>query len=68
MQLELNYHHQIKRKNDKKISIFSKKGIGEVTLKKLINFFGSFDAIEKASFKDIKEVTNIKIAKILKDN
>ena len=64
----INYHRKIKRDSDKKISLLSKKGIGEATIKKLVNFFGSFEEIKKASFEDIKDVTNIKIAKILKDN
>ncbi len=64
----ISYHRKLKRENDKKISLLSKKGIGEATIKKLINFFGTFEEIEKSSFEDIKDVTNIKIAKILKDN
>jgi excinuclease ABC subunit C len=43
-----------------------KKGIGEATIKRLLNVFGTFEAIETATFDDIKRATNIKVAKILK--
>jgi len=62
----ITYHKNLKRKEDKASSLLQKKGIGEATLKKLINYFGTFDAIERASFDEISSVTNIKVAGILK--
>ena len=41
------------------ISLLNKKGIGKATVKKLIDYFGTFEAIEKASKEEIeKEFTN----------
>jgi excinuclease ABC subunit C len=62
----ISYHQSKKRKEDLKISLLEKKGIGKATLSKLINYFGSFDNIQKANYSDIKSVTNRKIADILK--
>ncbi len=60
------YHQKSKRKEDTQISLLNQKGIGRATVKKLIDYFGSFEAIEKASFEEIQSVTNQKIATILK--
>jgi len=37
-------------------------------VKKLINYFGTFEAIESASREDIEKITNKKISNIMKDN
>lgn len=62
----ITYHKNLKRKEDKSSALLQKKGIGEATVKKLISYFGTFEAIEHASFDEICSVTNIKIATILK--
>jgi excinuclease ABC subunit C len=62
----ITYHQNKKRKQDTQISLLKKKGIGVATVSKLINYFGSFDKIQKASYDEIKSVTNKKIADILK--
>jgi len=64
----ITYHQNRKRKDDKQISLLNKKGIGEATVKKLIDYFGTFEAIKNASADEIQRVTNRKIAHILKDN
>ncbi len=64
----ITYHQNKKRKEDIKISLLDKKGIGKATLQKLIDYFGTFDAIEKASIEELSRVTNSKIAKIIKSN
>lgn len=64
----ITYHQNKKRKEDTQISLLTQKGIGKATLKKLIDYFGTFEAIELASFKDIEKVTNNKIANIIKNN
>lgn len=33
----------------KQIALLKEKGIGEASVKKLLDYFGSFEAIEKAS-------------------
>ena len=64
----ITYHQNKKRKEDTQISLLTQKGIGKATLKKLIDYFGTFEAIKLASFKDIEKVTNNKIANIIKNN
>jgi len=64
----ITYHQNKKRKEDTQISLLNKKGIGKATVKKLIDYFGTFEAIESASREDIERVTNKKISNIIKDN
>jgi len=64
----ITYHQNKKRKEDTQISLLNKKGIGKATVKKLIDYFGTFEAIENASKEDIEKVTNKKISNIIKDN
>ena len=63
----ITYHQNKKRKDDTQISLLNKKGIGKATVKKLIDYFGTFEAIEKASAEDIAQVTNKKISSIIKN-
>lgn len=63
----ITYHQKKKRKEDKQISLLHKKGIGPATVKKLLNYFGTFEAISVASAEDITKVTNKKISSIIKD-
>ena len=56
------------RKEDTQVSLLNKKGIGKATVKKLIDYFGTFDAINNASHDDITKVTNKKISTIIKNN
>ena len=62
----ITYHQNKKRKEDTQISLLNKKGIGKATVAKLIQYFGTFEAIESASFEEIAKVSNQKIASILK--
>ncbi len=64
----ITYHQNKKRKEDTQVSLLNKKGIGKATVKKLIDYFGTFEAIESASREDIERVTNKKISNIIKDN
>lgn len=63
----ITYHQNKKRKEDTQISLLKKKGIGKATVKKLIDYFGTFEAIEHASHEDIAKVTNKKISDIIKN-
>ena len=63
----ITYHQNKKRKEDTQVSLLNKKGIGKATVKKLLDYFGTFDAIEKASVKELEKVTNKKIASIIKE-
>ncbi len=64
----ITYHQNKKRKEDTQVSLLNKKGIGKATIKKLIDYFGTFEAIENASQEDITRVTNKKISNIIKNN
>jgi len=61
------YHKKKKRKEDTEISLLQKKGIGQATVTKLIKYFGTFEAIESASLENLENVTNKKIAQIIKN-
>ncbi len=63
----ITYHQNKKRKDDTQISLLNKKGIGKATVKKLIDYFGTFEAIENASYEDLEKVTNKKISNIIKN-
>ena len=62
----ITYHQNKKRKEDTQISLLNKKGIGKATVAKLIQYFGTFEAIEAASSTEIEKITNKKIANLLK--
>ena len=64
----ISYHQKRKREDDRAISLLNRKGIGEATVKKLINYFGSFNNIYSASQKEISNIVGDKIAIIIKDN
>ncbi len=61
------YHQNQKRKADTQNSLLQKKGIGPATVKKLLNYFGTFEAIQNASYREISVASSEKIAKILKN-
>jgi excinuclease ABC subunit C len=62
----ITYHQNKKRKEDTKNSLLEKKGIGSATIKKLLNYFGTFEAINEATFDELSVASSQKIAKILK--
>ena len=63
----ITYHQNQKRKADTQNSLLQKKGIGPATVKKLLNYFGTFEAIQNASYREISVASSEKIAKILKN-
>jgi len=63
----ITYHQNKKRRMDTQISLLNKKGIGKATVKKLIDYFGTFEAIELASAKELEKVINKKISDIIKE-
>ena len=60
------YHRRRKRTNDKKISLLEKKGIGPATVRRLLDYFGSFEAIEKATEEDLRHAAGERIARLLR--
>ncbi len=59
------YHRRSKRRRDAQVALLEKKGIGPATVKKLLDYFGTFEAIESADYETISAVTGKKIADIL---
>ena len=62
----IEFHRRRKRKDDLKISLLAKKGVGEASVRKLLKYFGSFEAIEKADIGEISSVVGDKVAKTLR--
>lgn len=62
----ITYHQNKKRREDTQIDLLNKKGVGKATIKKLIDYFGTFESISNASEEELAQVTNKKIASILK--
>jgi len=62
----ISYHQNKKRKSDTQISLLNQKGVGKATVKKLIDYFGSFEAIKQASLDEIGLVVGVKMAKKIK--
>ncbi len=61
----IEFHKKQKRKEDKQISLLQLHGIGEAKIKKLLLYFGTFDAIKSANVELLKEVLNEKDAIVL---
>ncbi|MFA7084357.1 MAG: excinuclease ABC subunit UvrC [Arcobacteraceae bacterium] len=61
----ITFHKKQKRKEDKQISLLQLHGIGEAKVKKLLLYFGTFEAIKSANFETLKEVLNEKDAIVL---
>jgi excinuclease ABC subunit C len=63
----INFFKRQKAKEDKKLSLLKKRGVGEATIKKLLNYFGTFENIQKASLNELKGVIGSKRANIVKN-
>lgn len=61
------FHREKKNKMMLQGKTLEKKGIGQATIKKLLNHFGTFEAIENATQNELETVTNTNIARILKN-
>ena len=59
------FHRQSKRKKDTRISLLENKGIGPATVKKLLDYFGSFDAIDQADPETVASVVGPQTAQRL---
>ena len=62
----ITFHRNQKRKQDKQIELLKVKGIGEAKLKKLLNYFGTFDKIKTATFEELSAIIDKKTAQNLK--
>ncbi len=61
----ITYHRSKKRKNDLSLELQNIEGIGQATIQKLLNYFGSFEALYAATQEELevtvgkKNATNI---------
>lgn len=63
----ITFFKKQKLKADKEISLLTKKGVGEATVRKLLQYFETFDNIDKATFEELQKVVGTKIAQSLKN-
>ncbi|HIP59475.1 MAG TPA: excinuclease ABC subunit UvrC [Campylobacterales bacterium] len=63
----ITFFKKQKLKADKEISLLTKKGVGEATVRKLLQYFETFNNIEKAPFEEIEKVVGTKIAQSIKN-
>lgn len=63
----ISFHQKTKRKMDLGSSKLKNLGISDGSIKKLLNYYGSFDKIYEASFEEIKSLTNISVASKIKN-
>jgi len=61
----ISFHRKQKRKQDKEIELLKVKGIGEAKLKRLLDYFGSFEEIKKAKLEDLVKIIDKKTAQNL---
>jgi len=61
----INFHKRQKRKEDKQISLLNIHGIGEAKVKKLLDYFETFEKIKEVNEEEIANVLNQKDAKII---
>jgi excinuclease ABC subunit C len=61
----IGFHKKQKRREDKKISLLNINGIGEAKVKKLLNYFGTFEEIKEANFDQLCQVINKKDAQLI---
>jgi excinuclease ABC subunit C len=54
----IEYHRKQKLKEDKAISLIEIYGIKEAKVRKLLKYFGTFDAIKNASLDDLENILN----------
>ncbi len=62
----ITFHKKTKLKLDQESKLLSLHGISAAKIQKLLNHFGTFEALKTASFDDISEVLNQKDAKTIK--
>ncbi|MDC0933229.1 excinuclease ABC subunit UvrC [Arcobacteraceae bacterium] len=61
----ITFHKKQKRKEDKQISLLNIKGIGEAKVKKLLNYFGTFEEIKNAELSELSQVLNEKDSELI---
>ncbi|MEA3521571.1 MAG: excinuclease ABC subunit UvrC [Campylobacterota bacterium] len=62
----ITFHKKSKLKNDQESQLLSLKGISTAKIKKLLNHFGTFDALKKIPEDEISSLLSLRDAKIIK--
>ncbi|WP_353661155.1 excinuclease ABC subunit UvrC [Hydrogenimonas sp. SS33] len=62
------FHKKQRLKKEKKISLLEAKGIGPAKVKRLLDYFGSFEAIREADFETLCRILNPKDARSVMDH
>ncbi len=63
----ITFHRQIKLKADKESELLKLHGISDAKIKRLLNYFGTFEAIKKASLDELNTILNKNDAKNVKN-
>ena len=63
----ISFHKKTKLKLDNESKLLSLKGISEAKVKKLLNHFGTFEALKSLTLEEVSFVLNMKDAKIIKN-
>lgn len=63
----ITFHQKQKRKMDQQIGLMRQKGVGEATVKKLLQYFGTFEEIHAASTEALAEVVGMNLARNIKN-
>ncbi len=63
----ITFHQKQKRKADQKISLLEKRGVGEATVRKLLQYFETFENIQNATLEEIAGVVGMNIAQNIKN-
>ena len=62
----ITFHQKQKRKIDQRIALLEKKGVGEATVRKLLQYFETFENIQNASLEELAHVVGMNIAQNIK--
>ena len=63
----INFHKKTKLKNDQESRLLTLKGISQAKIVKLLNHFGTFEALKKTTHDEISSILNSKDAEIIKN-
>lgn len=64
----ITFHKKSKQKEDVKTQLLALTGIGPAKVKKLLNVFGSFEAIKAASIEELRSIVSEKEALLIKNH
>lgn len=62
----ITFHRQTKLKQDQQSDLLELKGISKAKIKKLLNHFGTFEEIKKATIDELEEILTNKDAQIIR--